>query len=225
MPTARGDGRPGAHIRSGPGTNFPVVGVARNGDSSEIIGRSADGNWWVVSVPSAPGGMGWCRPVSWTATGADEVPRIAPPPRRPHRRRCRRRQLPLPLRSAATRYRWQPHHRDRILVEPDDHRARAVYDNWSVQNVRQSGCIPSWRDLITASAPASGNEVVCPSTTTTMQVQMRDGTTQIRQVTLTSTWRPRRPIQFAFGNTLGCRQLQQRAPGSVHSWSTVPASI
>lgn len=38
---------------------LPVIGVAHEGDTGEIVGRSADSRWWVVSVPSAPGGMGW----------------------------------------------------------------------------------------------------------------------------------------------------------------------
>lgn len=58
-PTGRVVGTQGLNVRTGPGTVFPVIGVARLGDEGEIIGRSADSRWWVVSVPSAPGGMGW----------------------------------------------------------------------------------------------------------------------------------------------------------------------
>ena len=103
-PTGVVTGAQALNIRTGPGTAFPVIGVARNGDVGEIVGRSADGNWWVVSVPSAPGGVGWVSASFVTATNADDVPVVASPPLPPHRRRgpCRRRRFrPRP------RCRWQ----------------------------------------------------------------------------------------------------------------------
>ena len=57
-PTGRVTAPQGVNVRTGPGTNFPVIGVAPFGREGEIIGRSADGAWWVVAVPTAPGGMG-----------------------------------------------------------------------------------------------------------------------------------------------------------------------
>ncbi len=40
------------NIRSGPGTNYEVLGVAAPGASAEVIGTSADGKWWQVKVPA-----------------------------------------------------------------------------------------------------------------------------------------------------------------------------
>ena len=37
------------NIRSGPGTVFPVIGAARNGDEGEIIGRSANGAYRIFA--------------------------------------------------------------------------------------------------------------------------------------------------------------------------------
>ena len=68
------------NIRSGPGTNFPVIGAARQGDTGTIVGRSQDGPWWVVDAPSLPGGMGWVSADFVTATNAENVPVIASPP-------------------------------------------------------------------------------------------------------------------------------------------------
>ena len=46
------------NIRSGPGTNFPVYGVAPQGASGVVVGVSADRGWWVVSVPTTISGTG-----------------------------------------------------------------------------------------------------------------------------------------------------------------------
>ena len=67
------------NVRTGPGTNFPVIGVAPFGREGEIIGRSGDGAWWVVAVPAAPGGMGWVVASDVAASDAADVPIIASP--------------------------------------------------------------------------------------------------------------------------------------------------
>lgn len=36
------------NIRSGPGTEYTVYGMAAPGSSAEIIGVSPDGDWWMV---------------------------------------------------------------------------------------------------------------------------------------------------------------------------------
>jgi uncharacterized protein YraI len=49
------------NVRSGPGTNYPVLVVAPAGASGEVSGVSADGGWWqvVVSPDYSPTGFGW----------------------------------------------------------------------------------------------------------------------------------------------------------------------
>lgn len=44
------------NIRSGPDTNYDVIGTLPIGESLEIIGRNADSSWWQVSTPN---GIGW----------------------------------------------------------------------------------------------------------------------------------------------------------------------
>ena len=80
VPTGRVTAPNGVNIRSGPGTNFPVLAVAPFGTTGEIIGRSADARWWVVAVPSAPGGNGWVSADFVAASNAADVPVIAAPP-------------------------------------------------------------------------------------------------------------------------------------------------
>ena len=79
-PTGTVTGANVLNIRSGPGTNFPVIGAARNGDTGTIVGRSQDSRWWVVDAPSLPGGVGWVSADFVTATNADDVPVIPSPP-------------------------------------------------------------------------------------------------------------------------------------------------
>ena len=49
------------NVRTGPGTNYPVLGVAAPGASAEVSGKSADSAWWQVKIPTqyAASGFGW----------------------------------------------------------------------------------------------------------------------------------------------------------------------
>jgi heat shock protein HslJ len=70
----------GVNVRLGPGTNFPVLGVAPQGTEGEIVGVSEDGAWWVARVPAAPNEQGWVAAAYVEATNADSVPVMAAPP-------------------------------------------------------------------------------------------------------------------------------------------------
>jgi uncharacterized protein YraI len=49
------------NVRSGPSTQYPVIGVVPKGTTGEILGVSQDGAWYAVKVPtsSAASGMAW----------------------------------------------------------------------------------------------------------------------------------------------------------------------
>ncbi len=70
----------GVNVRTGPGTNYDVIGVAPLDTEGEIIGVSEDGAWWVARVPSAPNEQGWVAAAYVEATNADNVPVIPTPP-------------------------------------------------------------------------------------------------------------------------------------------------
>jgi Tol biopolymer transport system component len=70
----------GVNVRIGPGTDFPILGVARQGLEGEIVGVSEDGEWWVARVPSAPNEQGWVAAAYIEATNTDGVPVISAPP-------------------------------------------------------------------------------------------------------------------------------------------------
>uniref|UniRef100_A0A540VGI9 SH3 domain-containing protein n=1 Tax=Litorilinea aerophila TaxID=1204385 RepID=A0A540VGI9_9CHLR len=47
------------NIRSGPGTNYAIVGKALPGEQFIALGRNATGTWVQIAVPDLPGGFGW----------------------------------------------------------------------------------------------------------------------------------------------------------------------
>ncbi len=69
----------GVNVRIGPGTNFPILGIAPQGTEGEIVGKSEDGAWWTVSVPSAPNEQGWVAAAYVEASNAADVPVVAAP--------------------------------------------------------------------------------------------------------------------------------------------------
>ena len=68
------------NIYSGPGTNYVVYGAFLNGQSALITGRSEDGQWWAISVPVAPDGIGWLSASAVAASNAGSVPVLPTPP-------------------------------------------------------------------------------------------------------------------------------------------------
>lgn len=70
----------GVNIRTGPGTDYSIIGMAPQGAEGEIVGKSEDGQWWVAVAPDAPSEYGWVSAAYVDATNADNVPVIPAPP-------------------------------------------------------------------------------------------------------------------------------------------------
>jgi PKD repeat protein/uncharacterized protein YraI len=68
------------NIRSGPGTQYPVIGILVQGRSAEVVGVSADRAWWAIKYPPTPNGQGWVAAQFVTAQNTDNVPVLPPPP-------------------------------------------------------------------------------------------------------------------------------------------------
>lgn len=47
----------GLNVRSGPGTDYPIVGALNDGEAADIVAKSPAGDWWEVSLTT--GGTGW----------------------------------------------------------------------------------------------------------------------------------------------------------------------
>ena len=72
-----------ANVREGPGTTYAIVGQLKQGDTSQVRGKSADGQWWQIAFPAARSGTGWVFgplvQVSGPVAGVAVV-QVAPPP-------------------------------------------------------------------------------------------------------------------------------------------------
>lgn len=185
VPTGRVTAPQGVNIRSGPGTNFPVLGVAPFGAEGEIIGRSANGAWWVVAIPSAPGGSGWVSADFVAASNANDVPIIASPPPPvviiP---------TPAPTPTRAPQPTATPSAQMSLTADRTSiNQGECTTIRWSVENVQAVWVYPQGQPFQQFPRVGQGSEQVCPPTTTTweMRVQMRDGSVQFRTVTINVT--------------------------------------
>ncbi|MGW8250413.1 MAG: SH3 domain-containing protein [Anaerolineales bacterium] len=73
------------NVRSGPGTNYRVLGVAAPGASAEVTGVSADGQWWQVAIPTqySASGAGWVSASFVVTQNTGSVPVAEAPPAPP----------------------------------------------------------------------------------------------------------------------------------------------
>ncbi len=69
------------NVRSGPGTNYPVLVVAPAGASGEVAGKSSDGQWWQVKISTqyAPDGLGWVSAAYVVTQNTGSVPVVEAP--------------------------------------------------------------------------------------------------------------------------------------------------
>ncbi|MGQ9794372.1 MAG: PKD domain-containing protein [Anaerolineae bacterium] len=68
------------NVRSGPGTNYPSLGLLAAGQTAPVTGRNAEGSWWQIAFPGVPGERGWVAGQYVTAENVSNVPVVAPPP-------------------------------------------------------------------------------------------------------------------------------------------------
>jgi uncharacterized protein YraI len=70
------------YVRSGPGTNYLILGTAAPGATAEVSGKSEDGLWWQVKISTAyiSTGLGWVSADWVTTANTDSVPVVAAPP-------------------------------------------------------------------------------------------------------------------------------------------------
>lgn len=74
------------NVRSGPGTNFPIYGLAPKGATGRVVGVSEDAGWWAVELPTTVSqeGIGWVSADWVIAENTENVPVIPagelPPP-------------------------------------------------------------------------------------------------------------------------------------------------
>jgi uncharacterized protein YraI len=107
------------NVRSGPGTVYDIVGALTQNASAAVSGKSSDGTWWYIDLPSVSGGHGW---VSGSVVTASCIPAalvvVAAPP------------TPLPPSGTCKDgYVWrQIRNSDKVCVPPAS-KAQADADN------------------------------------------------------------------------------------------------
>ena len=68
----------GANLRTGPGTDFPVVAGLYQDESAALLGRNQTGDWLQIQLPDGPA---WIfAPLVQTTVPIAELPLIDPPP-------------------------------------------------------------------------------------------------------------------------------------------------
>jgi Tol biopolymer transport system component/LysM repeat protein len=77
QPVAVQPGNGTVNLRSGPGTDYPVVGQVAEGEQVAAMGKSTDGNWLMVESSQVPGGVAW---VSAGMVAPVDVPVVQTPP-------------------------------------------------------------------------------------------------------------------------------------------------
>jgi len=66
------------NVRSGPGTDYPKVGVLLNRQQAPALGRLPGGAWIMIAYPGVEGGVGWVYAPLTQVYG--ELPIVEPPP-------------------------------------------------------------------------------------------------------------------------------------------------
>jgi heat shock protein HslJ/uncharacterized protein YgiM (DUF1202 family) len=79
-PTAVVTSAAGANVRTGPGTEYPILGVAPLGSSGRVVGKNADASWWAIFIPGAPNNQGWVSNSVVQVENVENVPVITAPP-------------------------------------------------------------------------------------------------------------------------------------------------
>lgn len=79
QPVAVQPGNGLVNLRSGPGTDYPVVGQVAEGEQVDAMGKSSDGNWLMVESSGTPGGVAWVS-AGLVAPVDVDVPVVQTPP-------------------------------------------------------------------------------------------------------------------------------------------------
>lgn len=164
----------GVNVRSGPGTNYPLIGTAPFGAEGAIIGMSADGRWWVTPIQGAANGQGWVSVNYVQAFNAGNVPVIPSPP------------PPLPTPTPTAMATVSPNI-NFWVDNPVINQGQCTTLRWNVQNIQAVWVYPQGADFNLWPATGEGSRQVCPTVTTTyeMRVQLTNGNVEFRQLTVT----------------------------------------
>ncbi len=66
------------NVRSGPGTNYPLIGTLSPNNPAKVLGRNAPSTWWQIQL--SDGQMGWVSASVVQATNVEQVAVVQAPP-------------------------------------------------------------------------------------------------------------------------------------------------
>lgn len=72
--------QPQINVRSGPGTDYPTIGVLIGGEQVAAKGRSVAGEWIQIHYPAVQSGLAWVYSPLVSIFGTAELPVVEPPP-------------------------------------------------------------------------------------------------------------------------------------------------
>lgn len=170
-PTGRITAQAGVNVRLGPGTQFPILATAAFNTTGKIVGRSADGQWWVTEMRNSPTGLGWVSASFVEAVNVDNVPVLPPPPLPP---------TPTPLPPTPTAAAWMSFSADPTRIE----RGQCTTLQWNVGNVQAVWVYPQGSSYQSFPVAGVGSRQECPQNSQTweMRVQHFGGAVDFRQV-------------------------------------------
>ena len=192
-PVARVISRAGVNIRTGPGLEYPVIGLAPFGTESEVVGVSQDGTWWVVNVPVSVNGQGWVSDEYVAVENGERVLVIPPPP------------TPTPAATAMPTATPAPDinfSASRTTINAGE----SATLSWSVENITAVYVYPVGDSFENYPAVGQDSREVQPYITTTYELLTfnRDNTTSAERIEIT----------VINGLTSGRWILQSYSPGS-----------
>jgi heat shock protein HslJ len=203
----------GINVRSGPGTQYPVIGFAPFGTTGQIAGRSADRQWWAVVGPNSPTGYAWVSTTYVQATNAQNVPVIPPPP-------LPATATPLPAPTAtplptptATVPPAQPTPVPIIEFSASPTtitQGQCTQLRWRVEHVSGVWVYPQGANYVNYPVTGVGSQQECPQSTTTyeMRVLLTNGSVETRQVTINvEAANPLRSTEWALASANGTGQV------------------
>jgi heat shock protein HslJ/uncharacterized protein YraI len=164
----------GANVRSGPGTNYPIIGVAPTGAQAIAVGTNGNRTWVAGAVPSVTGGVGWVLGELVTVEGGDNLP-VIPAPAPPTA-------TPLPTATAT------PSPEAVFTADPTTVNAGGTVTlAWDVENVRAVWVYPVGANFADYPVQGQASKQVVPyvSTTYAMRVEKTDGTVQTWEIPVT----------------------------------------
>jgi uncharacterized protein YraI len=64
------------NVRAGPGKQYEILGSLKKGQGAEIVGISADGEWWAIRFAAGENARGWVAADYVSVKDAETVPVI-----------------------------------------------------------------------------------------------------------------------------------------------------